>query len=91
MSKVRCIEWFEDDMGFTSCGNDGNVQFYDLIVYKDLGTRLTEKDFNQKSVHMTSLVHIPGKPFEVYVVANDKKIWHSKDNKNGYDAGVVLS
>ena len=40
---------------------------------------------------MTSLVNIPGKQYEVYVVGNDKRIWHSKDNKNGFDAGVNLS
>jgi hypothetical protein len=43
---------------------------------------------------MTSVVNVPGKPFEVFVVGNDRKIWHNKDtkdNKNGYDAGVVIS
>lgn len=35
---------------------------------------------------MTSVVNIPGKPFEVFVVGNDKKIWHTKDPKNGFDA-----
>jgi hypothetical protein len=27
----------------------------------------------------------------MYAVGNDRKIWHSKDNKNGFDAGVQLS
>jgi hypothetical protein len=40
---------------------------------------------------MTSVVNIPSKPFEVYVVGGDRKIWHSKDNKNGHDAGAVIS
>ncbi len=40
---------------------------------------------------MTSVVNIPGKPFEVYVVGSDKKIWYSKDNKNGHDAGAIIS
>jgi hypothetical protein len=40
---------------------------------------------------MTSVVNIPGKPYEVFVVGNDKKIWHSKDQTNGYDAGVIIS
>lgn len=30
MSKVRGIDWFEDDMGFASCAGDGFVFFYDL-------------------------------------------------------------
>jgi WD40 repeat protein len=35
VNKVRCIDWFENDTGFTSCGIDGNVYFYDLIVQKE--------------------------------------------------------
>jgi cilia- and flagella-associated protein 57 len=34
-NKVRSIDWYEDDMGFVSCGLDGSVLEYDLIVYKD--------------------------------------------------------
>lgn len=36
-------------MGFTSCGLDGNVYFYDLIQHKETNQRLNEKDFNIKS------------------------------------------
>lgn len=28
--RVRCIAWFDNDMGFASTGADGNVYFYDL-------------------------------------------------------------
>lgn len=34
-NKVRCIDWYEDDMGFTSCGMDNNVFFYDLQLQKE--------------------------------------------------------
>jgi hypothetical protein len=78
-------------MGFESCDTNGNVYFFDLIAQKDTQTRLSDKDFNQKSVQMTSVVNIPGRPYEVFVVGNDKKIWHSKDSKAGYDAGVIVS
>lgn len=78
-------------MGFTSCGMDGNVYFYDLIIQKDTLQRLNDKDFNQKNVQMSSVVNIPGRPYEVFVVGNDKKLWHSKDAKNGFDAGINLS
>lgn len=91
VNKVRSIDWFENDTGFTSCGIDGNVYFYDLIVQKENSQRLNDKDFNQKNINFTSVVNIPGKPFEMYAVGNDRKIWHSKDNKNGFDAGVQLS
>lgn len=40
---------------------------------------------------MTCVVNIPGKIYEVYVVGNDKKIWHSKDPKSGFDAGCAIS
>ena len=46
VNKVRSIDWWENDMGFTSCGMDGNVYFYDLIFQKETGQRLNEKDFN---------------------------------------------
>ena len=78
-------------MGFSSCGLDGNVYFYDLITQKETGQRLSDKDFNQKGVLLTSVVNIPGKPYEVYAVGSDKQIWHSKDAKNSFQAGTVIS
>ena len=44
-----------------------------------------------KGVGFTCVVNIPNKPYEVFTVGNDKKIWNSKDNKNGHDAGTVVS
>jgi len=29
-NSVRCIDWWENDQGFTSCCNNGNVYFYEL-------------------------------------------------------------
>jgi len=43
---VRGIDWFEDDMGFTSCALDGNVYFYDLQQQKESNQRNQDKDFN---------------------------------------------
>lgn len=31
--KVACIDWYENDMGFTTCGLDGNIYFFDLFVH----------------------------------------------------------
>lgn len=78
-------------MGFASCGMDGNVYFYDLIVQKELQQRLNDKDFNIKTNQMTCVQNIPGRPYEVFVVGSDGKLWHSKDPKNGYVSGVTLS
>ena len=33
--RIRCIDWWEDDMGFTSCASDGTCYFYDLIKWRD--------------------------------------------------------
>lgn len=35
VQKVRSIDWNDDDMGFVSCGLDGNVYFFDLILQKE--------------------------------------------------------
>ena len=44
-SNVNCIEWHEDDMGFTSCA-DGSVFYYNLQLQRETGQRYGEKDFN---------------------------------------------
>lgn len=33
-NKVRCIDWYEDDTGFSSCGMDGNAFHFDLALWK---------------------------------------------------------
>jgi len=73
-NKVRCIDWFENDMGFASCGHDGNIYFFDLYTYKEQQKRNTDKDFNKRDVKFLSCVNIPGKPYEVYAVGSDKSI-----------------
>jgi len=30
MGRIMSIDWFPNDMGFTTCGQDGNIYFYDL-------------------------------------------------------------
>jgi WD40 repeat protein len=31
--KVCSIDWYENDMGFSTCGVDGNIYFFDLFVH----------------------------------------------------------
>lgn len=38
--KVRSIHWFNDDMGFASCGMGGDVYFWDLINAKENGYKI---------------------------------------------------
>ena len=64
VNRVRCIDWFENDLGFTTCGLDGNIYFYDLYKVgreKEPGKRNTEKDYNKKEVKFTSVCNVPGK------------------------------
>jgi len=74
-NKVRCIDWYADDMGFTSCGMDGNVFFYDLALQKETQTRNSERDFNQKGVVFTGLANTPGAIYDAIVVGNDRHIY----------------
>ena len=92
VNKVRCIDWFDDDMGFTSCGIDGNAYCYDLSKLKeDGGTRNSDHDFNQKGVSFTGLCNIPNKKYEILLVGSDKKIYHIGENKSHCDVGTQVS
>lgn len=44
-NQVRGIEWYDDDMGFTSCGMDGNLFFYDFAILRETQTRNSDRDF----------------------------------------------
>ena len=86
VSRVRCIDWFENDLGFTTCGNDGNVYFYDLYKpgqLKDPGKRNTDKDFNKKDVKFSAVCNVPGKSYEIYSVGSDKLISTNITSKKG--------
>lgn len=64
-NRVRCIDWFENDMGFASCGMDGNIYFFDLYTHlKEASKRNTERDFNKRDVKFTCCVNIPSKAAE---------------------------
>lgn len=45
IQKVRAIDWFDDDMGFVSAGQGGDVFFWELLNVKEGSNRLTDKDF----------------------------------------------
>jgi len=45
-TRIRGIDWGEDDMGFTTAGADGNVFFFDIQMLRFKGSRLNEKDYN---------------------------------------------
>jgi hypothetical protein len=78
-------------MGFVSAGQGGDVFFWDLLNVKEGTNRNTEKDFTQKNVAMTGVVNIPGRPYEVYCVGNDGKIWNSNMQKEPYESVAIGS
>lgn len=47
VNKPRSIDWYEDDMGFVSCGMDGFIYIWNLQM-KDNQQRETEYDYNVK-------------------------------------------
>lgn len=82
LGKVRCIQWFDDDMGFAAAAVDGNVFFYDLQTAKEnSGCRNTDRDFSLKGVVFTGMCLIPDRPYECLAVGSDKKMWTSDDKK----------
>ena len=101
VQRVRCIDWFENDLGFTTCCLGGNIYFYDLHQHqknlKAIGVRNNEKDYNKKEVKFTSVVNVPGKPYEVLAVGSDKMITSNAVLKRGQkemmpdDLPVVIS
>ena len=78
--RVRSIDWFENDSGFSSCDMMGNQYFYDMQLHKEEGKRFVDKDFVQKGVQFTGVCNIPNKNYEVLLVGNDKNIWHVTEN-----------
>jgi hypothetical protein len=60
-NKVRCIDWYEDDTGFSSCGMDGNAFHFDLAFWKTDQKRSEELGINAKGVVFTGLCNIPGR------------------------------
>lgn len=74
--RVRCIDWWENDQGFTSCCMAGNVYFYELYTKNGYGQRYLDPDtdFMSKEVRLTSVVNVPGNLYRMFTVGNDKRI-----------------
>lgn len=75
MGRVMSIDWFANDMGFTTCGQDGNIYFYDLYSGTDVGERNRSKDQNRLKVKFSSVVNLPGAPYEFLAVGSEKTIY----------------
>ena len=80
LNKVIAIDWFANDMGFTTCGQDGNIYFYDLYnPIPPAGSRNQPHDVNRRDVKFSSVVNRPGKPYEFIAVGSEKTIFTTSE------------
>ena len=76
MARIMSIDWYGNDMGFTTCGQDGNIYFYDLYTNgPDVGDRNRTKDKTVRDVKFSSVVNLPGHPYEFLAVGSEKTIY----------------
>ena len=69
------IDWFANDMSFTSCGHDGNIYFYDLYTSREIGERNRDNEIPRREVKYSSVVNIPSKDYSFIAVGNEKIIY----------------
>lgn len=91
--KVLGIDWYEDDMGFTSCALDGNVFFYDLQLQKEMNTRNNAHDKKSNTLAgFRDVANIPGCPYDALVVGGSNNIYEKRgDSFVPINAGVTIS
>jgi len=90
VQKVRSIDWFEHDMGFTSTGHGGEVYMWDLVNMKDGNNRILEWT-SRRGVQMTSVVNVPGRNLEAYCCGSDGNIFNINQGNEPYEAGATMS
>ena len=62
-------------MGFATCGQDGNIYFYDLYTSQDIGERNRDRDKGRREVKFSSVVKRPGRDYQFIAVGNEKIIY----------------
>ena len=67
-------------MGFATCGQDGNIYFYDLYTSQDIGERNRDRDKGRREVKLSSVVNLPGRDYQFIAVCNEKIIYLPKKN-----------
>ena len=92
VQKVKCISWFENDLGFSTCCLNGNIYFYALYQYdKNIkpGQRI-DNDCNKKDVKFTSVANVPGRQYEVLAAGSDHMITSNIDKKGKFNPSVAV-
>ena len=82
LNKVQSIDWFENDLGFTSCGSDGSIYFYDNIhaIGEKNGSRNTQKDQSRRDVKFSCVANLPSKPYQFIAVGNERTIYTESES-----------
>ena len=77
LNRVSSLDWFENDLGLTSCGLDGSIYFYDNLyqIGEKVGSRNTNKDQNRREVKFSCVTNLPGKPYQFIAVGNERSIY----------------
>ena len=73
-----CIDWYANDMGFSTCGQDGQVYFYKLYSPESNAPRNDrEWEFSKRDCKFSSVVNlnIPGRPNQFLAVGSEKVIF----------------
>jgi len=83
MQRIMGIDWFNNDMGFTTCAYDGNIYFYELYG-GEVGERKRSYEANFRDVKFSSVVNLPGKQqpgkkYEFLAVGSEKTIHTESD------------
>jgi len=85
---INCIDWFENDMGFASCGDDGYIYFVDLFTGRPGEKRNMTHSHNEKNTRYLSVANVPGKRYKVLAVGTDKQLT-SNDSSVGEKGGKM--
>jgi len=85
---INCVDWFENDMGFASCGDDGYIYFVDLFTGRPGEKRNMTHSHNEKNTRYLSVANVPGKRYKVLAVGTDKQLT-SNDSSVGEKGGKM--
>ena len=73
-----CIDWFHNDMGFSTCGQDGMIYFYELHKAEANAPRNDrDHEFSKRDVKFSSIVNlnVTGKKNQFLAVGSEKVIF----------------
>lgn len=89
--KISCIDWFEDDSGFSDSCTQGLVAFYPLQLQRAEQTRDKDKDFKRRATAITGIANVPGHQSRAVVAQAERKLWDTVDDHNPCETRYNIS